>query len=182
MKRKLYSIEGYPDYFVTLEGKVWSAKRNQFRILKPCKDKDGYGLYKLRHKGQCKTFKGHRLVALMFIPNPKGKSDVNHKDGNKLNNCVSNLEWCTRLENNQHGFRTGLLKHFTHAHRKKSGRKSALRNSRAVWQLTLEGKKIKRFKSAKEVQRKLGLWQSNISRCCNGQATKAFGYKWEYVK
>ena len=50
----------------------------------------------------------HRIVAKCFIPNPNGYTEVNHKDGVKTNNCVPNLEWCTRSENNRHAFQTGL--------------------------------------------------------------------------
>ena len=53
----------------------------------------------------------HRIVATCFIPNPAGYSEVNHKDGVKTNNHVSNLEWCTRSENNRHAFQTGLRKY-----------------------------------------------------------------------
>lgn len=53
----------------------------------------------------------HRALAIAFIPNPEGKEFVNHKDGNKLNNKLSNLEWCTRSENVQHAYNTGLKKY-----------------------------------------------------------------------
>lgn len=100
-------IKKYPDYYVTKEGLVFSSKTNKF--LKFSYDKKGYqrvGLY----IGNCKskTIKVHRLVAETFIPNLKNKTDVNHKDGNKSNNNISNLEWTTRSENMKHAFKTGL--------------------------------------------------------------------------
>ena len=60
--------------------------------------------------GTNRRFYVHRLVAQAFIPNPSNLPEVNHKDGNKLNNCVSNLEWVTRSDNAQHAWKTGLLK------------------------------------------------------------------------
>ena len=60
--------------------------------------------------GVGRRFYVHRLVAQAFIPNPSNLPEVNHKDGNKLNNCVSNLEWVTRSENAQHAIDTGLFK------------------------------------------------------------------------
>lgn len=71
----------------------------------------GYNRCILREKGKKnRSFYLHRLIALAFLDAVEGKTDVNHKDGNKLNNHVSNLEWCTPQENNEHGFQTGLLK------------------------------------------------------------------------
>lgn len=75
-----------------------------------CMTDDGCGYLRVKvHKGGVvKMAKVHRLVALAFLDNPENKAEVNHKDGNKKNNSVSNLEWATRLENMQHAWRTGL--------------------------------------------------------------------------
>ena len=102
-------ISGYEGlYQISNLGNVKSlnySRTGKERILKPGTDKDGYllvTLYKNRNK---RPFKIHRLVAKAFIPNPDNKSDVNHKDENKTNNCVDNLEWMTRMENNNFGTR-----------------------------------------------------------------------------
>jgi hypothetical protein len=75
----------------------------------------GYKIVKLNKDGKQETFYVHRLVADAFIsnPDPINKKEVNHKDGNKLNNDYSNLEWCTHQENMIHAFQTGLIKRRT---------------------------------------------------------------------
>lgn len=76
--------------------------------LKPALSTNKYMSLSL-NKGYSKSFMVHRLVALCFCENPENKEFVNHKDGNKMNNVASNLEWCTRQENVDHGFANGLM-------------------------------------------------------------------------
>ena len=80
------------------------------KILKVFKDKDGYMNVNLYKNAEIKQFKVSRLVAQAFIPNIDNKPQVNHIDGNRYNNQVSNLEWCTSRENNLHAFRNNLMK------------------------------------------------------------------------
>ena len=94
-------IESCPNYAITDDGKVWSFKSNKF--LKQKIDKYGYACVSLRRNGKNWTVTVHRLVAEAFIPNPDNKPTVNHKDENKLNNSVTNLEWMTVNENNNYG-------------------------------------------------------------------------------
>lgn len=78
------------------------------RALKLGEDKDGYLRLNLIIDRKRKTVHVHTLVAELFIPNTENKPQVNHKDGNKKNNCVENLEWCTARENISHAHRAGL--------------------------------------------------------------------------
>jgi len=93
-------VIGYVDYMVSNTGKL---KRKE-RILKPDYNK-GYFRYTLCKNNQTKRFLAHRLVAICFIPNPNNKGFVNHIDGDKLNNHVTNLEWCTSSENEVHSYK-----------------------------------------------------------------------------
>lgn len=104
-------IEGYSRYLITEEGEIYSTITNRFR--KKQLDSDGYHHVNLSgdFNKKVKTLKVHRLVAYAFlgIP-PKGKTMVNHKDGNKVNNHISNLEWVTPSENLKHAHKNGLKK------------------------------------------------------------------------
>lgn len=97
---------GQPSYAVSREGKVYSLKSSRF--LKSFSDTSGYQYIECYEHGKKHKFAVHRLVALAFLDNPENKKEVNHKDGNKSNNHLSNLEWVTPSENCIHAERTGL--------------------------------------------------------------------------
>lgn len=102
------NIKGYSRYTIDESGIVKNISRDY--ILKP--RNSGYGAYctvaLVNDKGKRKTKFIHRLVAETYLPNPNNKPVVNHVDGNKYNNHVSNLEWVTVAENIQHAYDTGL--------------------------------------------------------------------------
>lgn len=101
-------IKDYPDYIIFENGIILNCKTDRFLVVN-----NGSGFYKtvrLRKDGKAKTEKVHRLLAKAFIPNPYKKNCVNHKDANKLNNNLSNLEWCTHQENMRHAKEMGLIK------------------------------------------------------------------------
>ena len=95
-------------YSVDVLGRIYSDISG--RYLKPFPNPQGYMLIDIHHNKKYYTRQVHRLVAMAFIPNPDGLETVNHKDGDKSNNAVSNLEWMTRLDNVRHAWRTGLAK------------------------------------------------------------------------
>lgn len=111
MTEEWKAIEGYEGlYEISNKGRVYSVKRNKY--LSPYEVHQDAGLrghrvINLYKNGVYKGFCVHRLVALAFIPNPKNLPVVNHKDGNKQNNNVENLEWCTQKENVEHAIREG---------------------------------------------------------------------------
>lgn len=119
MKEQWKYIPGYEGYQASNLGEIRSIDRNiaypngGVRFLHGCLRKphishNGYYRLKLCISGDSGMHVVHRLVAQTFIPNPLNKPQINHKDGNKLNNCVDNLEWCTAKENNTHAIDTGL--------------------------------------------------------------------------
>lgn len=108
---KYYRIKGYEDYYITKSGKIFSSLTNKelkFDISKPGR----YCKVKLmdRRLGRFISLSVHRLVAIQFIPNPRNLPEVNHKDGNHMNNSVYNLEWCTAEYNRRHALENRLYK------------------------------------------------------------------------
>lgn len=101
----------YKGYFITQDGDVYSLKSGEIKKMKPLLLPNGYLQVQLSYGVGNRIIKTvHRLVAETLIDNPLNKEQVNHIDGNKINNHISNLEWVTGSENCQHAFRIGLSK------------------------------------------------------------------------
>lgn len=110
-KRLIYQGKDYGDYYeVSNLGKIRNAKTKKIRKENVLPKGYCFVTGSLGSRNQKITFKNHRVVAETFLPNPDNLPEVNHKDGNKLNNQVSNLEWCTGAENMKHASEHGLLK------------------------------------------------------------------------
>ena len=103
--KDLRPIKDYPDYFVSKEGEVYSSRRSRLRKLKGSLSSTGYFHVLLFNEEGKKFFNIHRLVLSAFVDNPDNKPTVNHKNGIKTDNRLSNLEWCTYRENNLHSYR-----------------------------------------------------------------------------
>lgn len=131
------------------------------RELNQCADGRGYNIVSLCKNKEKKTWRVHRLVAQAFIPNPDNLPCINHKDENKLNNCVDNLEWCDHKYNNNYGTRNERL-------------------SKPVLQYTKDGKFIAEYPSIHEAERNTNIDDGSISRCCNGKYKHTGGFKWRY--
>lgn len=170
--------------------KIW-AEKNGFLVLrdgsiytlnyyntgkcvevKQRQDKDGY----LRFSCNGKPVIAHRFIASCFIPNPQNLPQINHKDEDKQNNCVKNLEWVTAKYNTNYGSRN-----------KKAGETNSKvqrndpKKSKKVYQYTLDGVFVKEWASTKEIKRVLGYANQHISDCCNGKQKSAYGFVWKHA-
>lgn len=159
-------IDGYEEYFVSNHGNIKSTKRGVEKILKPAKDKKrGYlrvNLWK-NHKGHSYTV--HKLVANAFIPNPNNLPQINHKDENKENNHIKNLEYCTNKYNLNYGTRKERIS-------KKRGK--------PVIQFDLNMNFIKKWNGTIQASKQTGINEGNIWECCNHKRKTARGYVWKY--
>jgi len=145
------------------------------KIIRQFSDSAGYRAVNLRgtKASLWKIERVHVIVAEAFLPKPAWAECVNHKDGVKSNNFVSNLEWCTNKQNSQHAVRTGLLdtKHLLN-----------YINRTPVDMLSLDGKYIKSFDSIHDAFLFLGIknYRGSISEVCAGKRHKAYGFSWRY--
>lgn len=156
-----YPLKGYENlYEISKTGKIKSLKKKHRtfeKLLKPKLTKDGYYQVSLYKNGKSKCLRVHRLVALNFLENPENKEQVNHKDGNKLNNCVDNLEFCTNQENIDHSIRIGL--------QKPSG--STNSNAKKIAQYNKEGTLLATYECCKYAHDITNIPKSTLSKILN---------------
>lgn len=168
-------VKGFENYYkVSNLGNVISVRRNM--QLKKMHDSDGYLLISLYKEQKIIKGKIHRLVAQHFIPNPENKKTVNHKNGNKNDNSVSNLEWMTPSENSIHSFQ--VLKNLP-PNPNKGKRGSQLSHSISVDQFDLNGNYIRTWDCMKTAEREEGFCASTISKCTRGLKNKHRGFIWK---
>lgn len=144
-------------------------RTGKVKVLSPCVNTYGYFRVNLCKNGIVNSFLIHRLVADAFIPNPYNLPQVNHKDEDKTNNRVENLEWCSANYNTNYG--TCI--------KRRSNKTRNGKCSKPVLQLTIDGRLVKEWSSIMETERK-GFNHSNIIKCCRGVYNKAYGYVWKY--
>lgn len=168
MKEFWKDIPGYEGrYQTSTRGRVKGlpcCSRGTETILKPNLKKSGYFNIQLCQNGQAKTWRLHRLIAITFLANPEGKPQVNHKDGNRQNNCVKNLEWVTPSENILHSFRA-------------LGRKSnggVMRKPIVCMETGIT------YHSIREAERETKILRSSL-RSALKFGWKAGGYHWTYI-
>lgn len=157
-EEKIWAIKD--GYLVNRDGSIYALNWCNTRIMRKVIQKTtpyGY-LYFQNNK---KYTLSHRFVAECFISNPDNLPCINHKDENKKNNCVDNLEWCDRKYNNNYGTRNKRI-------------------SKTTYQYTKDGVFVKKWNSLSEIKKHLGYNIGSISLCCNGKRKVHMGYIWSY--
>ena len=158
-------IEGLEGLEVSSLGNFKKGKRN----ISTYKDNKGYLIVRKQTNGIRKCYLAHRVVALTFIPNPENKLEVNHIDGDKTNNCIDNLEWTTRLENQRHAIEVLGV---TRTNRSGKPKKKVLQ--------LLGDKVIGQYESVHDAARETNSDYSKIAMVCRGERKTHNGFKWTY--
>lgn len=169
MQKPIKGFEGL--YEVDIGGNVYSLRNG--KVLKPNILRTGYAQYSLQRNGKRTLILGHRIVAEAFLPNPNNYPIVNHKDENKSNNAVENLEWCTHSYNSKYGA-------IGEKHKKiEYWGKGVEASKKPVLQIKDEIV-INCFNSITEASKKTKTNLSSISQCCMGKRKKANKYEWKF--
>lgn len=160
-------IPGYENYAITTEGKVIRFFSTHYRELKPVSNKGYLRVCLRKSDGTQRNASVHRLVAEAFIPNPEDLPEINHKDEDKTNNRVDNLEWCTPKENANYGTRNYKISRGV---------------SKAV--IGYDDRGYERyFESMLEASRNIGgARSSHIGDCCRGKRKTSGGLKWRFAE
>lgn len=145
------------------------------RILKVRVNPHGYVVVFLSSTKYCKSQANkrlHQIVLSAFIPKPQWANQINHKDENKLNNCLDNLEWCDGHYNMNYG---------TRIERYRAKVMNDPKRSKKVAQIDNEGCVMKIYPSLRQVKREKKFMPVHIRECCNGKLKSAYGYQWKWV-
>ena len=168
-------VKGYKGkYMVSNIGRVKSLNyRNTGKegIMKPQDNGHGYLQVELCKDGKREQPLVHVLVATAFLENPDNLPEVNHKDEDKANNCVENLEWCDRAYNLNYGTRNKRISEKMTNNPKRG---------KPVIGINKVSGLIMEFPSLMEAERQTGISNSNICACLNGRYKSAGGYTWQY--
>lgn len=184
---KIKDIKEFKDYTIDTEGNVYSKRKH--KCLKQTINKYGYCKVTLQKDKYKKMYSVHRLVAEAFIPNYNKLPQVNHIDGDKQNNHVANLEWCTAKHNMNEAVRTGLFDNC-----KKIQKENAVKNNlnkyhilanevtkKKVAQYDKQNNLLNTYESISEASRKTGITITSISYSANGKRKTAGGFIWHFV-
>ena len=174
-------VPGFINYFVTDDGKIFSKnyhREGRIAELKSRIGDNGYPYVVLCRNGIRYTKHVHRIVAEAFILNPEKKTTVNHKNGNKTDNRIQNLEWATLSENIQHAYDV-LNKRPNKPFVGKFGKDHP--THKVVIQIK-NNEVIKEFYGLHEAERETGISRVSIKLVCQGKRNHAGGYQWAYKK
>lgn len=165
MEKEIVGMKMVGDYIACSNGRIfklnWGGK-GRTREVKQSKNTCGYFYF----NSNGNNILSHRFIAMCFIPNPYNLPEVNHKNEDKSDNRVENLEWCDHKYNMKYGTRN---------------ERAVKKTLKPVLQFTKDGKFVAKYYSAKEAQRQTGVCYSTICGCCRGKRKSAGGFIWRFA-